>query len=43
MHMFIATAAADWESGPLNAYQRQFIRVDLDQAFKEAAPRPSDL
>jgi len=38
MHMFVATAAAEWESGPMNAYQRQFVRIDLEAAFKEVAP-----
>ena len=38
MDMFVATAAAEWESGPMNAYQRQFVRIDLEAAFKEVAP-----
>eukprot|EP00658_Telonema_sp_P-2_P032909 TRINITY_DN24262_c0_g1_i1.p1 TRINITY_DN24262_c0_g1~~TRINITY_DN24262_c0_g1_i1.p1 ORF type:complete len:489 (+),score=146.71 TRINITY_DN24262_c0_g1_i1:90-1469(+) len=38
MTMYVATAAGDGESGPANAYQRQFIKLDLAAAFSEPAP-----
>jgi len=38
MKMYVATAAAEWESGPLNAYQRQFIELDMRALFNEEAP-----
>ena len=38
MKMYVATAAAEWETGPLNAYQRQFVQLDMKALFAEPAP-----
>eukprot|EP00591_Stephanopyxis_turris_P011699 CAMPEP_0195508264 /NCGR_PEP_ID=MMETSP0794_2-20130614/1517_1 /TAXON_ID=515487 /ORGANISM="Stephanopyxis turris, Strain CCMP 815" /LENGTH=450 /DNA_ID=CAMNT_0040635175 /DNA_START=51 /DNA_END=1403 /DNA_ORIENTATION=- len=39
MFMHVATARSDGEGGELNAYQRQFLRLNMTQIFDE--PRPS--
>jgi hypothetical protein len=36
--MFVANAKGSGESGPLNAYDRQFVQFDLASLFNE--PRP---
>lgn len=40
MLMHVATARSDGESGELNAYQRQFLRLNMTEIFGE--PRPSE-
>lgn len=34
--IWTANARADGESGPLNAYQRMFVEVDMQAVFKRA-------
>lgn len=38
LQMFVANARASTESGPLEAYNRQFVHLDLKAAFTEAHP-----
>lgn len=39
MQMYVSNARGISEEGPLNAYDRQFVKLDLNQLFK--VPRPS--
>jgi hypothetical protein len=39
MFMHVATARGDGESGPLNAFSRQFLRLNMTAVFNE--PRPT--
>jgi len=38
MHMYVATARPDGRTGPLYAYQRQFVRLDMRSLFGELPP-----
>ena len=38
MAMYVSNAKASYEAGPLNAYDRRFVKLDLKQLFSE--PRP---
>ena len=40
MHMYVATARPDGAPGPLEAYKRQFTRLDMDVLFAEQPPAP---
>ncbi len=35
MKIWVANARADDESGPLSAYDRQFVRFDMNELFKQ--------
>jgi len=41
MVMYVATARSDGERGPLNAYQRAFVELNMTQVFAEAKPTPA--
>jgi len=36
----LSNARASYESGPLNAYDRQFVQLNMTQLFNEQAPKP---
>jgi hypothetical protein len=38
MSMFVATARPDGGAGPLNAYERQFTKLDMSSLFAETRP-----
>lgn len=42
MQMFVAHAAKDGAQGPVNAYQRSFIQIDLKALFATAPPARSE-
>ena len=43
MFMHVATARSDGESGELNAFQRQFLRLNMTAIFDEPRPTNSSL
>ena len=36
--MYVANAKSDTEDGPLNAYDRQFVKLDMNALFNEKQP-----
>lgn len=36
--MYVANAKTSTEEGPLNAYDRQFVKLDLKSLFNEPKP-----
>lgn len=38
MYMYVSNARGDTEEGPLNAYDRQFVKLDLNELFKVPNP-----
>jgi hypothetical protein len=37
MRIWVANARGDWEAGPLEAYKRPFVEIDIKQVFEQAA------